>query len=121
MSNAREQLHSRLCTGELCVEYGDKPSPKCQTLNRLLDQVEEAALHKAAMEFEARMDEMKWPRGIGPGVSYMAREMDPYEKVDAFDPEMHDVHPSEFSDCPKCGEGVEHWHIKGTQNPAPWV
>lgn len=114
--SARDRVHSRICTRS-CVAYGDAPSDLCRSVDRLLDRVEQNALHEAAMEFEARMDVAKWPRGIGPGVSFMVREMDPYEKVDAYDPDVHDVHPGEFSDCPQCAGGVEHWHYKGTQRP----
>lgn len=114
--SARDRVHDRICK-DSCTAYGDEPSDLCRSVDRLLDRVEADALHQAALDFEARMDAQRWPRGIGPGVSYMVREMDPYEKVDAYDPEVHDVHPGEFSDCPQCAKGVEHWHHKGTQNP----
>jgi hypothetical protein len=116
MSEARGRVHARICKGS-CIAYGDTPSDLCRSVDRLLDRVEQDALHMAALDFEARMDAQGWPRGIGPGVSYMVREMDPFEKIDAFDPDLHDVHPSEFSDCPQCAGGVEHWHHKGTQDP----
>jgi hypothetical protein len=115
-------MHVKYCpSGHCAAVKGDKPDDQCKTFDQAMDRVERDALHAAAMEFEGRMGGMKWPRAIGPGVSYMCREMDPYEKADAFDPEMHEVHPSEFSDCPKCGEGVEHWHHKGTQDPVMWL
>lgn len=114
--SARDRIHARICQPP-CGAYGDEPSGLCRNVDKLLDRVEADALHQAARDFESRMDAAKWPRAIGPGVSYMVREMDPYEKVDAYDPNVHDVHPGEFSDCPQCAGGVEHWHRKGTQHP----
>jgi hypothetical protein len=122
MKTPRERMHVKYCPAERCMAVEDgKPSGECKTFDQAMDRVERDALHQMAMDFDGRISAAKFPRALGPGVLYTAREMDPYEKVDAFDPEMHEVHPSEFSDCPKCGEGVEHWHYKGTQNPVMWL
>jgi hypothetical protein len=121
VSTPRDRAHIKYCPDDQCVlEYAD-PGGQCKVFDLILDRVEKDALHRTALEFEKRMDDRGWPRGIGPGVSYMCNEMNPYEKVEAFDPQNHEIHPGEFSDCPKCGEGIEHWHHKGTQEPVMWL
>jgi hypothetical protein len=115
----RDRMHAKYCPDDQCTLEYSQPGGLCRNFDVLLDRVERDALHHAAVDFDQRIE--KLPRIITPGVSYVVREMDPFEKIDAFDPNLHDVHPSEFSDCPKCGEGVEHWHIKGTQDPVRWL
>lgn len=116
MSHARGRIHARTCAVH-CVMYGDDPSPQCAAVDRMLDLVESNAVHQAVRDLVQEMDEAKWPRAVGPGVYHAVQRLDPYEEVEAFDPQMHDVHPGEFSDCPKCAGGVAHWHYKGTQTP----
>jgi len=116
----RDLVHIRNCKSVRCVvDCTEGVGDLCRSLDALLDQVEDYTRHQEARRFDALIDS-GMPRVIAPGVGHMARELEPYDKADAFDPELHEVHPSEFSDCPECGKGVEHWHYKGTQQPVLW-
>jgi len=116
----RDLMHIKYCKEPWCVV--DRPNgahDKCREFDALLDQVEDYTRHQEARRFDALIDS-GMPRVIAPGVGHMCREMEPYDKVDGFDPELHEVHPSEFSDCTECAKGIEHWHYKGTQHPVLW-
>ena len=116
----RDLVHIRHCKALKCiVEHDDGADEACHSFEALLDQVEDYTRHQEARRFDALIDS-GMPRVIEPGVGHMVRELEPYDKADAFDPELHDVHPSEFSDCSECARGVGHWHYKGTQQPVLW-
>lgn len=116
----RDLIHIRYCKGAKCVaEYPDAAEETCRSFDALLDQMEDYTRHQEARRLDALIDS-GMARVIAPGVGHAARELEPYDKADGFDPELHDVHPSEFSDCPECAKGVDHWHYRGTQLPVLW-
>lgn len=68
------------------------------------------------------LDELpgKAQRTLGPGLLYGADEIDPYVKIETFDPQWDDMHPAgprARADCRMCRSGEEHWHRKDNNKP----
>jgi len=98
-----------------------KSGKQCEALSETVRHLEDAIRHEDAEMLRRLVDkDPKASRVLGPGLLYAADMVDPYVKVDDFDPSYHDVHPSGAlarADCRKCREGVEHWHRKTGNDP----
>ena len=117
----REEIHKVFCATQYeCKHEGAKdPSVWCRVLDELLDVNDEMLLHAKAREFESELEELHRRRvhlagRIGAGLLRAAEMTDPFNKIDAFDPEMHEVNDAaeENPHCPACVAGREHYHRK---------
>jgi hypothetical protein len=102
-----------------CVIETGTPDPECQMLDYLLSQLEEDALHRAAQDFLDNLG--TFPRVTQAGFYAAAARIAPYVKIDAFDPDLDEIHPSEgCPDCGLCARGDEHWHRRADNKPVTW-
>lgn len=118
MSAPRAFTHIKFCSDARCRLKGgsENAGPDCVELDDYLDWVEEAARHKVVQEMVS--SSAAEHRVLGPGIAWVEKEFDPYYRVDAFDPDMHEIHPrEEHPDCPGCQAGNKHWHRKSDNEP----
>lgn len=114
MTSARDRMHDENCWGRAvcCYRDGNGPGgPDCQKMDRFLDQIEEEQAHRHAQMLITH-PKMK-VASMGGGLCLASESIEPWYKIDAFDPELDEIHPGEDRpDCAQCVAGVEHWHRK---------
>lgn len=109
----RATIHTSFCPAlGGCRYVGGSPSAegadKCAALEEMLVYNDEMLLHLKAREFEAEGERFF---SLREGLARAAVLTDPYVKIDAFDPENDERHPSVARpDCPGCVRGDQHYH-----------
>ncbi|MFE0472686.1 hypothetical protein ACFW2V_13825 [Streptomyces sp. NPDC058947] len=81
--SARDRLHIKRCKGK-CILETDQPDTDCRDLTYYLDQVEEQALHWAAVRvLDLHYDAvLRHGADVGQGLALAAKEVDPYMRRD---------------------------------------
>ncbi len=116
--NPRQKIHKAFCATQYECRYEGARDPGlwCTALDDLLDFNNEMLLHDKALEFETEIGRLSGVRGaahMGGGLARAVEMVDPFERVEAFDPDLDEIHPGEeHPDCAGCVEGVEHFHRK---------
>lgn len=115
-----DSIHGLACQSHTCRNEG-ADSEQCAAVQELIDGRVEASLHEEAeklrQDFEGKY---RRARVIHPGLLQAADDIDPYCRIEPFDPRVDEVHPAgglARADCKECRAGEEHWHRKADNKP----
>lgn len=77
--SVREAMHIKYCREGACFIKG-LPGDPCKTLNFLIDQLEEQAIHREARKLiDIHMDSvLKHGAQVGQGIAFSVGQIDPY-------------------------------------------
>jgi hypothetical protein len=124
VTSSRQQIHNSFCPSVARCRYrlkGTFAGPQCKKLDELLDLNDELVLHAMARRLEDEIATAAAGRrgqSLLGGLSRAVELVDPFEKVEAFDPELYEVPPGiDHPNCEACKEGREHYHRKSDGSP----
>lgn len=119
----RQKIHQLFCPSAATCRFRERNNSageRCRKLDELLDHNDEFVLYGAARKLEVEHDRLtlKGKQALGAGMVYAYELTTPFEEIDPYDPDMHQVPPGaeKYPDCDACNAGRKHFHRKSDQS-----